>query len=270
MNDRTRQLTQRYDREARAYRDDWAPVLHEAGVTLVRELAGIAPRRVLEVGAGVGTLWPDVRAAFPSARITGVDRSLGMLSLAPRAMPRAVMDARRLAVPTGTMDLVLMVFMLFHLEEPAAGLVEARRVLRDGGRIGVLTWAGDLTSEAFRIWDEILDAAGAAPPDPTAQSRHDLVDQPAKMEQMLDGAGFSPVRCWEDDLVSEVGAEHLVRLKTNVGSSKPRFDGLDPGVREACVSEARRRFGALSPKDFVARGRVVYSIGRVEAGGRHD
>jgi hypothetical protein len=66
-----------------------------------------------------------------------------------------------------------------------------------------------------------------------------------------------------DDLVWEFDVDRLMRLKTSVGASKVRFESLAPEVREACVDESRRRMMQLSPEGFIARGKVVYSIGCV-------
>ncbi len=91
----TEKLTDRYNREAHAYRELWAPVLRSAGRSLLQELAHTPVQRILDVGTGVGTLLPDLRAAFPDAFVLGVDRAHGMIALAPEEFPRAVMDARQ-------------------------------------------------------------------------------------------------------------------------------------------------------------------------------
>ena len=254
-------LTDRYDREAGAYRELWAPILRKAGLRLLGELVGTSVERVLDVGTGVGALLPDLGTTFRGAFVVGVDRSHGMVALGPAGISRAVMDARELAVRPESIDRVLMVFMLFHLVNPLDGLREARRVLRDGGRLGAVTWGGELESKATRIWTECLDAHGATSPDPATTTRHDHVDTPNKMETLLRDAGFASERCWTDDLVWTIEAEHLIRLKTSLGSSKPRYDSLDPLVREACVAEARERMSELAPDDFVAEGKVIYSVG---------
>lgn len=258
--DAARKLTERYDREARDYRDLWAPILRQAALPLVRKLAGAGAERVLDVGTGVGTLLQDLVESFPGALVYGVDRSFGMLSLAPSEIPRALMDAGRLGLATGSMDRVLMVFMLFHLDDPLAGLREARRVLRAHGRLGTLTWGGELESRATGVWSRCLDAHGAAAPDPATETRHDRVDTPRKMEALLQTAGFEAPHSWEDELVCTLDAEHLIRLRTSLGSSKPRFDSLAPAARTVCLAEARGRMKELAAEDFVARGRVVCSV----------
>lgn len=261
MDDSSRRLADRYDREARDYRDLWAPILREAGLGLLPELAGERIERVLDVGTGVGTLLTGLRATFPGALVVGVDRSRGMLALAPWGSVRAVMGAEQLGVVAGSMDRVLMVFMLFHLENPVQGLREARRVLRPGGQVGTLTWGGELESQATRVWTECLDAHGALRPDPATETRHDRVDTPEKMKSLLDEAGFDSPRSWEGDLVCTLNTEHLLRLRTSLGSSKPRFDGLGPDARTACLAEARHRMKQFTSEGFVARGKVVYSTG---------
>ncbi len=254
-------LTDRYDREAADYRELWAPTLRIAARRLLGEFARFPARRIVDVATGVGSLLPELRLAFPAARIVGIDRSRGMLDLAPREFPRAVMDATRLGFATASVDLVILAFVLFHLSEPLDGLREARRILDAGGQVGSITWAGELESTASRVWIECLDAHGALPADPVPIARHDAVDSPLKMDALLRNAGFGGVRCWEEELVDRFDAARLLRLKTSLGSAKPRFDSLEPSARESCLAEARRRMERLGPEDFVCRGRIVFSVG---------
>ncbi len=253
-------LSERYDRDARAYRDLWAPILRGAVLRLLRRISPGDVLRIVDIGSGVGSMLPHLQTTFPDALVLGVDRSRGMLALSPAGIPRAVMDATCLGVASAGVDLVLMAFVLFHLERPLDGLREALRVLRRGGRMATATWGQEIESPASRIWTECLDAHGAPEADPSAAARHDPVNTPEKMEALLRAAGFSSAHCWLEELASSIELDRLIRLKTAMGSARSRFDSLPPSQREACVSAARCRMEKLPPEAFVAGGTVVYAL----------
>ncbi len=163
MRDILRELTDRYDQTANAYRELWAPILRTAALPLAHEMAGTGIARVLDIGTGVGALLPDLSSLFPEAVIVGVDRSRGMLAFAGRQFGRSLMDARQLGIRSSVMDRALLVFMLFHLEDPALALREAKRVLRPGGRVGTLTWAGELQSKATTYGSTVWTSTGLSP-----------------------------------------------------------------------------------------------------------
>jgi ubiquinone/menaquinone biosynthesis C-methylase UbiE len=260
IDERDRQLVERYDAQAAAYQELWAPTLRLASVQLVRELAGKPIRRVIDVGTGVGALWFDLRTALPAAFLLGVDRSTGMLRLAPPQMARVVADARDLPLSSASVDLALLVFMLFHLADPLSGIREVRRVVRPDGFVGTVTWGTDLASPATLIWTGCLDEYGAAPPDPLTQARDELLNTPEKMAALLRAGGFETSRVWADDLVTVISLEHLLQLKTRMGREKARFDSLDGATQATCVAQARQRLQKLAPADFVATGKIVYAV----------
>lgn len=258
--DSTRQLVERYDREAAAYRELWAPILRVAALELLPALRDGSVVRVLDVGTGVGSLLADLREAFPGAHVLGVDHSRGMLAHVPRPFDRAVMDARRLGFPDGSMDRVVMFFMLFHLPDPAIGLHEVRRVLCSGGRVGVITWGSELESAATRVWTQCLDEQGADQADPATVSRHDRVDTVEKMKNFLVEAGFEDIDCWAGELEQRIEIEQLIQLRTSLGSMKPRFDSLPPAAQAACLTQARHRLEGMPSESFAARATLIYSV----------
>src|SRR5438105_6794294 len=261
-DDPTSQLADRYNRTAEAYRELWAPVLRIAGRRLIEELAPAPASRIVDVGTGVGILIPVLRAAFPQALIVGIDRSPGMLAFARRdyAVPCAVADARQLPLADASVDLVMMAFMLFHLPQPIDGLREARRVLRPGGRVATITWGTDFESNATRAFSACLEEHGSPALDPAIlHARDEPMNTGDKMQELLRSNGFASARGWDEDLVERVELEHLLKLKTNVGSDKPRFESLSEQVRKNCLATARRRLQAMQPDDFVCSARVVYA-----------
>jgi SAM-dependent methyltransferase len=136
-------IARHYASEAEAYRDLWAPVLVRLARWLTDEIPIRDARRILDLGCGVGALLSHLRDASPEAMVVGLDRTQAMVALGPRAFPLLVGDAVQLPFRDRSFDAVVTTFMLFHLPDPTAGLAEARRVLRPGGWIGLLTWGSE-------------------------------------------------------------------------------------------------------------------------------
>lgn len=112
----------------------------EGDARLVEELSGLGPEdTVLDIGCGPGTA---VRhAARLGATATGVDPAPVMLRVA-RFLTRSTGPVRYLAgtaealpVPDGSASVVWAVASVHHWTDLDAGLREARRVLRPGGRL---------------------------------------------------------------------------------------------------------------------------------------
>lgn len=110
---------------------------------------GIGPgEHVLDIGCGTGAVTREVvRRVGPSGRVVGLDPSPTMLSVACEIAEREgaheqiewrVGDARELHLEDATFDVVLAITVLSHTtnaEDAIPGLI---RVLRPGGRLGIL------------------------------------------------------------------------------------------------------------------------------------
>ncbi len=259
-------VANRYNRQAPAYLESWASILHGPGRRILAEFEAAGARRVLDVGAGVGSLMPQVQASFPGATVLGCDGSPGMLALRPEGTLAAVMDANRLAVSPASVDLVLAVFMLFFLEEPVVGLREMRRVLRPGGSLGTVTWGTSMDSVAQDAWGECVEAcraeSGAQDPPAPPVKNDEAVETPEKMACLLEAAGFTAVRSWTEEHAATIDLEQVIRLKTTLGHERVLFETLTPDARTVCIERARERLSSLQPKDFVARATIVFATGR--------
>jgi SAM-dependent methyltransferase len=175
-------------------------------------------------------------------------------------MARAIADARALPLATDSVDLALLVFMLFHLADPVEAIKEARRAVRPRGFVATVTWGSGLASPATQIWTDCLDEHGAAPPDPDLKARDEPLNTPEKMTALLQSGGFPTVRAWSEPLVTVISLEHLLKLKTRMGGEKARFDSLDGLTQNNCVASARQHLETLTDADFIATAEIIYAI----------
>jgi len=109
-------------------------------VILEQIAAGRSPTRILDVGCGTGRLLRRAADRWPAAEVAGVDPAEGMIEVARRLTPRAALHVARaehLPFAAETFDAVATSVSLHHWPDQAAGLREAARVLRPGGRVVV-------------------------------------------------------------------------------------------------------------------------------------
>jgi ubiquinone/menaquinone biosynthesis C-methylase UbiE len=154
----------------------------------VLELSGVRPgEAVLDVGCGTGTLAVMAkRVVGRSGTVCGVDPSGEMLARARSKAVRAGVEVQfenaagqALPFADSSFDVALSTLMLHHLGRAARGELagELRRVLRPGGRVMIVDFAG---SAAKRH-------AGAG--HSHHRHGHGHVD-PSEVAALLTGAGF--------------------------------------------------------------------------------
>ena len=194
-----------YDRISSAY--DLIANANERAARLagLRALEVRKGEQVLEVGFGTGNEIVDLAELVgPTGKVAGIDISPGMLAVAqrklegkdvPAPLDLRVGDARQLPWGDGTFNAVYTSFTLelFPLEDIPAVLAECKRVLKSGGRLGVVSMAtvkqGHHTSvlERAYVW----------------MHRHfpHLVDcQPIDVEGAVGRAGFQAVKVEEMEI----------------------------------------------------------------------
>jgi SAM-dependent methyltransferase len=260
--DPCRALAAEYSGKAAAYARYWSPVIRPMALPLFPALPLASAARVLDVGTGTGALWADLQEAAPAAQLLGIDRSIGMLrrGAAPKGRV-AVMDGQQLGLRRDSIDVAVLVFVLFHWPDPVRGLRELLPVLKPGGVLGLTSWGFDPGLPGADIWAEELESAGAAP-DPRDPSvmRQALMDTVLKLGDLLVAAGFRPLRLWSQPFVHQWELERLVAVQVGCGLPARRLSSLEPGASTVCESRVRTRMARLTRAELSYRTEVLFGV----------
>jgi ubiquinone/menaquinone biosynthesis C-methylase UbiE len=152
-NTRTAEI---FDTMAAVY-EVWAePLSARLAKAALERTSVTAGDRVLDIGAGTGAL--TLQAAALGARVTSIDLSPAMVGrltqrLAPYPESKAlVMDGRALTFEGSTFDAAFSILAITLFPDWGAGLDEAVRVVRPGGRVAIVHWASPYGSDIFGIF----------------------------------------------------------------------------------------------------------------------
>ena len=206
-----------YDRISGVYdtlSDSNERAARETGQTALDLQAG---EQVLEIGFGTGNAVLDLaRAVGPEGKVSGIDVSDGMLSVASEKVAREglsqnvdlqVADARKLPFDDAVFDAAFTSFTLelFELDEIPEVLTEVARVLKPGGRLGVVSMAAVAEGEHESVLEKTYKW----------MHRHfpHIVDcQPIDVSSFVSGAGFEltreiPLEIWTMPVRAVVGTK---------------------------------------------------------------
>lgn len=132
-------------------------------------LEGLAPQRILDLGAGTGLLTRDLIGRAPE--VLAVEPDEGMRTVLATTVPEAEAlagSAERIPVPDASIDAVL-VGQAFHWFARPAADRELARVLRPGGVVGLVWNFADRNvpwvSKLYEVTEQPAPPAGYQPSD---------------------------------------------------------------------------------------------------------
>jgi ubiquinone/menaquinone biosynthesis C-methylase UbiE len=259
----TAALASEYSSIAKAYANLWSPIIRPMAQPLFKRIDLDKAETVLDIGTGTGAMLPDIRAAANQALIVGLDRSEGMLRHAQRVgfTTAAISHGQELCIRSQSVDVALLIFVLFHYPDPVAGLREVRRVLRKGGRAGITVWGNDPGTPGATIWTEELNREEASP-DPRDPSimQADAMNSLEKLESLVSSSGLEVVELWSERFSHRFTMDHLLKMQLGCGIAARRLASLDAEARVRCTHRVTERLAELSEDELDYRPEVLFAV----------
>ena len=153
--------------------------------------------RVLDVGAGTGSLGSTVEARMPSSRIVGIDPSAGFIAYAQKSAKsdRAhyeVGDAQALRFQNGAFDSTLALLVMNFVPDHEKAIREMRRVTRPQGTVSACVWDYNEGMQSLRFfWDEAVALDPAIEP---KDERHMKLSRQGQLAALWKQAGLVNVQ----------------------------------------------------------------------------
>ena len=166
-------------------------------VELVARVAADAPRTVVDLGCGEGSLTASLAQRWPGARVTGVDSSPEMLAAAVAAAGPVTFelgDVRDWA-PAGPVDVVVGNAVLHWVPEHPELMTRWAAAVPSGGWLAVQV-PGNFRAPTHALLAQLCTAPEWADRLAAAAPRPDTVLEPAGYAELLAGAGLD-ADVWE-------------------------------------------------------------------------
>jgi SAM-dependent methyltransferase len=216
--------------------------------------------RVLDLACGTGWTSREVARQASGAKITGADIAHGLLEAARTIARRErldigyeIADAEQLPYADGEFDALVSTYGVMFASNPEAVAAELARVVRKGGRLGLLVWQPECTLfQMFQVMKPYLPVPPKPLPSPFAWGNRDRVRELlGKTFDLRFEEGVSP-------FIAPSAEDAWEIWTANYGPSKTLATNLPADRREQFKADMiafHRRFatelGVFMPRDYL-------------------
>lgn len=242
---------------------EWIPSINawlDAATEMMLDEARVTTGgRVIDIAAGDGG--QSISAADrvgPTGEVLATDIAPEFVELAIAVAAKLglsqlnaeVMDAESLNRPDGSFDAAICRLGLMYLPDLRKGLLEAKRILRPGGRLSAIVFTTAEKTPFFSIPVKMIRQSRNLPLPEPGQPGPFSLGTPGILADNLKAAGFCNVK---EQVVEAplrfASAEECVRWRREAsGTMQQMLSGLNDGAKEtiwAEVTEAMRRFESI-------------------------
>jgi len=218
--------------------------------------------RVLDVGAGTGSLGSALVERFPSNEVVGIDPSVEFIAHAqqqakPGRTRYEVGDAQALPFPDASFDHAMALLVMNFIPDPSRAIAEMRRVTRPKGIVSACVWDYNEGMQMLRLfWDEAVDLDPAAQP---RDERHTKLCRQGQLASLWNAAGLAEVQeePLEVDLRFSSFEDYWIPFTKGVGPAGARVASLSGESKGQLEARLRRRLlGGGPDRPFVLRARA--------------
>ncbi len=254
------------------YRTIIAEIFMPLTTALVEE-ARIGPgQNVLDIGGGSGEPSLTISSVVgPTGSVMFTDPIAGMVEAThAEATRRGLTNIKfrqcsgdDLPFADGTFDVAVARLSVMFFANPAAGVGQALRVIRDGGLLAFVVWGPEEANPFFTAVNEVMERFVPAPPDDPDAPDAFRFAPPDKLAAILRTAGVKDVveRQLNFQIQAPISFEQFWQMRTEMSETlreaiaKLPADQL-PTVKES-IAGATRRYFANGTMNFPAQALIV-------------